>query len=97
MIHEYAKWGVKAWLEEAGQVHVGFNRGPWFGRLIGADEPMQLHFATPSYTYVTRGIQRGHVVMEPQSQAQFERIRHRLKGAWVLIPELSTRWPINKS
>lgn len=97
MLREYAKWGIKAWLEEAGEVPVGFNRGPWFGRLLGADEPMQLHFATPSYTSGTRGIQRGHVVIEPQSQAQLERMRHRLNGAWVLIPELSKGWPIDKS
>ncbi|MCM1029487.1 MAG: M20/M25/M40 family metallo-hydrolase [Alloprevotella sp.] len=97
MIREYGKWGIKAWKEEAGQVPVGFNRGPWFGRLLGADEPMQLHFVTPSYTSGTRGIQRGHVVMEPKSKAQLDRMKHRLKGAWVLLPELSKGWPIDKS
>lgn len=97
MIREYGKWGIKAWKEEAGQVPVGFNRGPWFGRLLGADEPMQLHFVTPSYTSGTRGIQRGHVVIEPQSQAQLDRMKHRLKGAWVLLPEMSKGWPIDKS
>ncbi|MBD5346248.1 MAG: M20/M25/M40 family metallo-hydrolase [Bacteroides sp.] len=97
MLHEYAKWGVKAWTEEAGQVPVGFNRGPWFGRLLGADEPMQLHFATPSYTSGTRGIERGHVVIDPRSQAELNRMKHKLKGAWVLIPEISDGFPINKS
>lgn len=97
MLHEYGKWGIKAWLEEAGEVPVGFNRGPWSGRLLGADEPMHLHFATPSYTSGTRGIQRGHVVMEPQTQAQFDRMRHRLKGAWVLLPATSEGWAIDKS
>lgn len=97
MLHEYEKWGIKAWLEEAGEVPVGFNRGPWFGRLIGADEPMQLHFVTPSYTSGTRGIERGHVVMDPRSEADFNRMKHKLKGAWVLIPEMSEGWPINKS
>lgn len=97
MLHEYAKWGVEAWTEEAGQVPVGFNRGPWFGRLLGADEPMQLHFATPSYTSGTRGIERGHVVIDPRSQAELNRMKHKLKGAWVLIPEISDGFPINKS
>lgn len=97
MIHEYGKWGIKAWKEEAGEVPVGFNRGPWFGRLIGADEAMNLHFVTPSYTSGTRGIQRGHVLMEPKSQSQFDLMKHRLKGAWVLIPEISDGWAIDKS
>lgn len=97
MLHEYGKWGIKAWKEEAGTVPVGFNRGPWSGRLIGADEAMQLHFATPSYTSGTRGIQRGHVLKEPRSRAEFDRIRHRLRGAWVLIPAQSTGFAIDKS
>ena len=61
MIREYKKWGINAYLEEAGEVPVGFNRGPWFGRMIGGDEAMNLHFVTPSYTSGTKGIQRGHV------------------------------------
>ena len=59
MQHEYKKWGIETYQEEAGEVSVGFNRGPWFGRLIGGDEPMTLHFATPSYTAGTKGVQRG--------------------------------------
>ena len=65
MIREFNKWGIEAHLEEAGEVPVGFNRGPWFGRLIGGDQPMNLHFCTPSYTSGTKGIQRGHVLIEP--------------------------------
>ncbi len=98
MIREYGKWGIKAWKEEAGKVPVGFNRGPWFGRVIGADEPMTLHFATPSYTSGTRGVQRGHVVHEPMTKAQLDRMKHRLKGAWVLLSGTSINgWPIDKS
>lgn len=97
MLHEYGKWGIKAWKEEAGTVPVGFNRGPWTGRLIGGDEPMQLHFATPSYTSGTRGIQRGHVLMEPWTQAEFDRMKHRLRGAWVLLYGQSTGFAIDKS
>lgn len=97
MIHQYAKWGIKAWLEEAGEVPVGFNRGPWFGRLIGADEAMQLHFTTPSYTSGTRGVERGHVMIEPRTEGDFNRVKHRLRGAWVLIPGDSDGWPIDKT
>ena len=97
MIREFKKWGIEAHLEEAGEVPVGFNRGPWFGRLIGGDQPMTLHFCTPSHTSGTKGIQRGHVLIEPQSQAEFDRMKHKLKGAWVLVGGTNSGWPLPHS
>lgn len=98
LLDQYKQWGIKAWKEEAGQVPVGFNRGPWFGRLLGSNDDMILHFATPSYTSGTRGIQRGHVVREPQSEAELRRMKHKLKGAWVLLRgQKSSGFAIDKS
>lgn len=97
MLAEYEKMGVKAWTEVAGTLPVGFDRGPWSGYMYGDGIAMPLHFVTPSYTSGTHGIQRGHVVMEPTSKAQFDRMRHKLKGAWVLIGGKSDGFPINKS
>ena len=94
--YTFKKWGMKVEFDEAGEVPVGFNRGPWFGKLL-AEEGMSLHFATPSYTAGTKGVQRGHVVMEPKTQAQFERMKGKLKGAWVLISGNNTGWPIDYS
>lgn len=85
LLDQYGKWGIKAHLEEAGEVPVGFNRGPWWGKLHAGSEGMDLHFATPSYTSGTHGTQRGHVMLEPKSQADFDRNKHKLKGAWVLL------------
>ena len=96
MVHEYKKWGLDVELQEAGSVPVGFNRGPWFGRLLG-ENGMTLHFATPSYTSGTKGVQRGHVVIEPRTEAEFKRIKGRLNGAWVLISGTNTGWPIDRS
>lgn len=59
MVREYKSWGLDVKLEEAGSIPVGFNRGPWFGRLIG-ENSMPLHFVTPSYTSGTKGVQRVH-------------------------------------
>ena len=97
MLREFKRWGIEAHLEEAGELPVGFNRGPWFGRLIGGDEPMNLHFVTPSYTSGTKGVQRGHVLMEPRTEEELQRIKHRLKGAWVLVSGKSTGFTIGKS
>src|SRR5512139_386308 len=81
---EFRKWGMEVIMDEAGIVPVGFNRGPWFGRML-SDNGMDLHFATPSYTAGTKGVQRGHVLLEPKSREEFERMKGALKGAWVLI------------
>lgn len=98
MVHEYKKWGLDdVHLEEAGELPVGFNRGPWFGKLLSHDHGMTLHFATPSYTSGTKGVQRGHVLMEPHTDQEFERMKLKLKGAWVLISGTSDGWPIDRT
>lgn len=97
MLHKYAEWGIPAHLEEAGEVPVGFNRDAWFGRALGVDGVTNLHFATPSYTSGTHGRQTGHVMPEPRNRAEFERMRGKLKGAWVLLNSKATGFPVDKS
>lgn len=92
----FKKWGLKVWRQEVDQMPVGFNRGPWFGRMLGGSGAT-LHFATPSYTAGTKGVQRGHVVKEPKTQAEFDRMVGTLKGAWVLIGGKNSGWPIDYS
>ncbi len=58
---------------------------------------MHLHFATPSYTAGTKGVQSGHVLLEPKTQAEFDRMKGGLKGAWVLISGQNEGWPIDFS
>lgn len=93
---KFREWGMQVEMDEAGTLPVGFNRGPWFGRMLGGDG-MILHFATPSYTAGTKGVQKGHVLIEPKTKAEFERMKGRLKGAWVLIAGESEGWPIDYS
>ena len=90
----FEKWGLEVWIQEAGEVPVGFNRGPWSGRMLGGDG-MTLHFATPSYTVGTKGVERGHVLKEPLTQAEFDRIKEKLNGAWVLIGSKNDGYPID--
>ena len=94
--YKFREWGMEVVMDEVGEVPVGFNRGPWFGRLLG-DQAMPLHFATPSYTSGTKGVQKGHVVLEPKTGAQFERMKGKLKGAWVLVGGKSKGWPVDFS
>ena len=35
---QFKQWGLEAELDEAGEVPVGFNRGPWFGKMVAPAE-----------------------------------------------------------
>jgi carboxypeptidase Q len=61
-VWQFRQWGLEAELDEAGEVPVGFNRGPWFGKMVAPAEKALL-FGTPSYTAGTKGVQRGPVVI----------------------------------
>ena len=93
---EFKKWGMEVIMDEAGTLPVGFDRGPWFGRLL-SDNGMDLHFATPSYTSGTKGVERGRVFIEPKTRDEFDHMKGALKGAWVLIGGKNTGWPIDFS
>lgn len=93
---KFNEWGMEVVMDEVGELPVGFNRGPWFGRLIG-ENGMTLHFATPSYTSGTHGVQRGHVLIEPRTEAEFNRMKGKLKGAWVLVGGENEGWPVDIS
>lgn len=98
---QFESWGLEVSIEEAGETRVGFSRGPWSGKIYGGILPggdgIHLHFATPSYTSGTIGLQRGHVVIEPKTQAEFDRMKGVLKGAWVLVTGTNTGWPVDRS
>ena len=81
---QFESWGLEVMVQEAGEINVGFDRGPWFGRMLSEDG-MTLHFGTPSYTAPTKGKQTGIVLIEPHSKREFERMKGALKGAWVLL------------
>jgi len=93
---KFKSWGLEVMVQEVGEINVGFNRGPWSGRMLGVDG-MTLHFSTPSYTSGTKGLERGHVVIEPRTRAEFNKMKGRIKGAWVLIGGESSGWPIDRS
>jgi carboxypeptidase Q len=61
-VWQFKQWGIDAELDEAGEVPVGFNRGPWFGKMLKPTEKA-LRFGTPSFTAGTKGVQKGGVVI----------------------------------
>ena len=81
---KFKEWGMKVEFDEAGTLPVGFNRGPWSGKMT-SPKTMHLHFATPSYTAGTKGKQVAPAVLEPKDEKDFKRKLKTLKGAWVLM------------
>ncbi len=61
-VWQFRQWGLEAELDPAGEVPVGFNRGPWFGKMVKPVEKA-LFFGTPSFTAGTKGVERGPVVV----------------------------------
>lgn len=82
---QFRSWGLDVMVQEVGEINVGFSRGPWWGHMLSKDGTMELHFGTPDYTAGTKGPQRGHVLLEPQSKQEFEHMKGAMKGAWVLV------------
>jgi carboxypeptidase Q len=83
------QWGVEAELEEAGQLPLGFNRGPWSARMVAPLE-QPLRIATPAYTAGTRGVQRGLVALGPATLEEAQARSVQFKDKWVLIGGVST-------
>ena len=95
-VNTMKSWGMMAEMQEAGEMPVGFNRGPWFGKMITPKE-INLEFGTPSYTAGTKGRQKGHVIISPKTVEEFWKIRDSIKGAWVLIDGLNSGWPRDRT
>ena len=81
---QFRAMGLEVRVQEAVTIGVGFDRGPWFGRVLNEDG-MVLHFGTPAYTAGTAGPQKGRAILEPKTQRDFDRVKGALKGSWVLL------------
>ena len=84
VVEQFRSWGLEVTVQEAVTIGIGFDRGPWSGRMLSEDG-FTLHFGTPAYTAGTCGPQKGRVYLEPKNQREFDRIKGALKGSWVLI------------
>lgn len=83
------RWGLQTRLEEAGQLPLGFNRGGWSARVVGAVEH-PLRIATPAYTAGTRGVQRGLVAIGPVTLEEARARAAQFRDKWVLVGGLSS-------
>lgn len=91
-VEHFKEMGIEnAHMEQWGEFPVGFNRGPWEGRMTKPEE-MELTFGTNSWTAGTTGRQVGYAYMLPTKKSEFEAIAPKLKDAWVLAQRPARRF-----
>ncbi len=87
----FKSFGIEnAHLEQWGEFPVGFNRGPWSGKMV-EPEARTLTFGTNSWTAGTKGVVKGVALMAPANAEELARVKDRLPGAWILLPSGAPR------
>ena len=84
-VARFQSFGIaNARLERWGEFPVGFERGPWSGKIV---EPMNksLTFGTNAWTAGTKGPTRGPAVLAPETDEQLAALKDKLAGAYVLV------------
>lgn len=84
---QFAQWGLDARLEEWGEWPVGFDRGPWSGRMV-TPTSQPLEFVTDAWTPGVHGPVRGKAVLAPTTlkEAKAGAKAGAYKGAWLVKP-----------
>jgi carboxypeptidase Q len=77
--------GLEVRLEQWGEFAVGFNRGPWWGRMT-SPEPMELVCNTDAWTAGTRMPSRGKLVPAPKTSEELAALQGKLAKVWLLNP-----------
>jgi len=81
---EFEELGLEPRLEAWGSFPAGFERGPWWGRVVYPDA-RPLEFITHSWTKGTRGSKRGLAVLEPEAELLPESLEALVSGKWVVL------------
>lgn len=84
---QFKRYGLKnVHLEQYGTAPVGFDRGPTqIGRMV-SPFVSEFQFTTLCWTPGTKGLVKAKAVIAPKTLEEFEQVKDKLKGAWVLTP-----------
>lgn len=85
-VDKFQSMGLEnAHLEKWGDYAVGFNRGPWWGRMT---KPVAMEFVcnTDAWTAGTRGPARGPVLAAPTDADALAAMKGKLHHVWLLNP-----------
>jgi carboxypeptidase Q len=77
-------WGLQnVHLEKWGEFPVGFDRGKCTGRMV-SPTVRDFEFTSPSWSEGTHGNKKGLAINAPTTMDEFNDMKGKLKGAWVL-------------
>ncbi len=83
---------VNVHLEQWGEWPVGFQRGKSSGAMV-SPEKLTFEFTTPSWTEGTRGKKKGQAIYAPTTMDEFNAMKDKLKGAWLIYKASPPRTP----
>lgn len=80
---KFKEWGLKnVRIEKWGEFKVGFNRGPWYCKMI-EPEQKDLTIGFDAWTAGTDGVVKGEAVICPKTEEEIKSAEGTLKGKWV--------------
>lgn len=80
----FEELGLEPRFEAWGTFPAGFERGPWWGRVVYPDA-RPLEFITHSWTSGTDGPRRGMAVLEPEAALLPDTLAELVAGKWVVL------------
>jgi hypothetical protein len=90
---KFKSWGLQnVHLEKWGEFPVGFDRGKCSGGMT-APFAREFEFTTPSWTPGTHGRKEAVAVPAPSTMDEFNRMKGKFKGAWVVYAKQPPRPP----
>ncbi|MCA8972901.1 MAG: hypothetical protein KDC95_24160, partial [Planctomycetes bacterium] len=84
-VEHFQSMGIEnAHMEQWGEFPVGFNRGPWWGRMTS---PEQIEFvcSTDAWTAGTHRPSRGPLLAAPKDEAELDKLKGELRGVWLVL------------
>lgn len=82
-VDQFRSFGLEAHLESWGEFPVAFRRGYAVGGMV-APQGIDYDFTTSAWSPGTKGPARGPAVLEPRTEEEFQAVKDRLAGAWVV-------------
>ncbi len=89
-MEQFRAWGLESDLFEWGTIPVRFDRGPStakVGRMTDGEfrSSREMEFTTPAWAAGTNGPVCGQIIKMPETEAQYEAVKDKIKGSWILI------------
>src|SRR5690606_35129717 len=89
---ESRKYGLKAEVEQWGEIALGFQREQdGHVRRMVSPKVRNFEFTTRSWTPGTNGLKRGRAVIQPADMAEIDAMGSKLRGAWVMMKPAAGR------